>query len=169
MQLTLDNTAGHGRDYSSGECRTLNSYQYGKFETRLKAAKGDGLVSSFFIYLDSPHDEIDIEILGNNTTKIQLNYYTNGVGGHEQLINLGFDASEDYHTYAFEWTQSSIRWYVDGSLVGSATNDIPTHAGKIMMNHWATTSAGWAGDFNNTIGSLPTRAYYDWVKYYTKN
>src|SRR6185369_13112513 len=54
MSLTLDNatcTAGcSGKPYASGEYRTLDVYGYGKFETRMKAAKGSGIVSSFFIY-----------------------------------------------------------------------------------------------------------------------
>lgn len=40
-------------------------------------------------------DEIDVEVLGKDTTKVQFNYYTNGTGNHEYLYDLGFDASED--------------------------------------------------------------------------
>lgn len=43
--------------------------------------------------------EIDIEVLGKDTTKVQFNYYTNGVGNHEYMYDLGFDASEGFHTY----------------------------------------------------------------------
>ena len=43
---------------------------------------------------DDPWDEIDFEFLGYDTTKVQLNYYTDGVGGHEYMLDLGFDAYE---------------------------------------------------------------------------
>lgn len=46
---------------------------------------------------------IDIEILGKDTTKVQLNYYTDGVGKHEYMYDLGFDSSEAFHTYGFDW------------------------------------------------------------------
>ena len=62
-------------------------------------------MTSLFTYTGpaegTQHDEIDIEFLGNDTTKMQVNYYVNGVGGHEAIINLGFDAAASAHEYAF--------------------------------------------------------------------
>ena len=58
-------------------------------------------------------------MLGKDTTKVQFNYYTNGVGNHEYMYDLGFDASEGYHTYGFDWQKDSITWYVDGKAVYS--------------------------------------------------
>jgi len=44
------------------EYRTLDSYTYGRFETRAKPAQGDGIVSSFFTFDDpaDPWGEIDM-------------------------------------------------------------------------------------------------------------
>lgn len=103
---------------------------FGYYETSMQAIKNDGVVSSFFTYTGesdgNPWDEIDIEVLGKDTTKVQLNYYTNGQGNHEYMYDLGFDASEGYHTYGFDWQRDSITWYVDGKAVYKATNNIPT-------------------------------------------
>jgi len=48
MNLRLDTTpcpsGCSGRPYASGEYRTDDFYGYGKFETRLKAAKGSGQI-----------------------------------------------------------------------------------------------------------------------------
>jgi UDP-galactopyranose mutase len=76
-------------------------------------------VSAFFNYAQDKDGgtEIDIEFLGYDTTKVQFNYYTSGVGCHEYLYDLGFDASKAFHTYAFKWAKDSIKWYVDGKLV----------------------------------------------------
>ncbi|GAB4108896.1 MAG: hypothetical protein OHK0022_61150 [Roseiflexaceae bacterium] len=116
--------------------------------------------------LPRPWDEIDIEILGKDTTKMQTNYYTNGVGGHETMIDLGFDAALDFHTYAFEWTPTSIKWYVDGVLVHSENGSrgpLPTHAGKLMMNIWPGIGVdSWLGPFNY---SGPLSQQVDWVRY----
>lgn len=56
---------------------------------------------------------------------MQFNYYTNGVGKHEYMYDLGFDASEDFHTYAFEWKEDGITWYVDGKEAYKATENLP--------------------------------------------
>lgn len=94
---------------------------------------------------------------------MQFNYYTNGVGGHEKIVDLGFDASKGFHTYAFDWQPGYIKWYVDGVLKHTATTNIPSTPGKIMMNLWNGTGVDdWLGSYN---GANPLYAEYDWVKY----
>lgn len=175
MILTLDrDNSGSGYPYKSGEYRTSNFYGYGYYETKMKPVKNTGIVSSFFTYTGpsdgNPWDEIDIEILGKDTTKVQFNWYTNGKGGHEYFYNLGFDASQDYHTYGFDWQQNSITYYVDGVKVYTGTQEIPKTPGKIMMNLWpGITVDDWLGAYN---GKTPLSAYYEYVRYskegYTK-
>ena len=50
LVLKLNNRSSHNRPYSSGEYRTNNTFSYGTLETNMIAAKGDGLVTSFFLY-----------------------------------------------------------------------------------------------------------------------
>nr|1CPN_A Chain A, CIRCULARLY PERMUTED [Paenibacillus macerans] len=153
--------------FDCAEYRSTNIYGYGLYEVSMKPAKNTGIVSSFFTYTGPAHgtqwDEIDIEFLGKDTTKVQFNYYTNGVGGHEKVISLGFDASKGFHTYAFDWQPGYIKWYVDGVLKHTATANIPSTPGKIMMNLWNGTGVDdWLGSYN---GANPLYAEYDWVKY----
>ena len=153
--------------YSGGEFRTNNFYHFGYYETSMKAIKNNGVVSSFFTYTgpsdNNPWDEIDIEILGKDTTKVQLNYYTNGVGKHEKMIDLGFDSSLEYHTYGFDWQPNYIAWYIDGKEVYRAYDNIPQTAGKIMMNAWpGLTVDDWLNAYD---GRTPLTAYYQWVTY----
>ncbi|MCH5163172.1 MAG: family 16 glycosylhydrolase [Clostridiales bacterium] len=166
LKLTGDSNMVYGAEYQS-----YNTYGYGYYSVRMKPIKREGVVSSFFTYVGWPQwDEIDIEFLGKDTTKVQFNYFTNGVGKHEKLINLGFDASEGYHEYGFKWEEDKITWYVDGKGVYKATANIPTHDTKIMMNVWNGKSEGdnsvkgWLGTFDkNNIGELT--AEYKWVGY----
>src|SRR5690606_29171003 len=84
-----------GKPYAAGEVATKELFGFGRVEASIKVAKGDGLVTSLFTY--SPHaDEIDIEILGKDTTKLETNFYVKGVApaGAHQVIDLGFDAAE---------------------------------------------------------------------------
>ena len=151
--------------YAGAEYRNVEKTPFGYYAVSMKAARCDGVISSFFIYCGRPWDEIDIEFLGNDTTKVQFNYYHNGQGNHEYLYDLGFDASEEFHEYGFDWQPDSITWYVDGKPVYKATTDIPTAAGNLMVNLWnvADSHAYWAGKFDSS--PLPVTAQYQWFGY----
>lgn len=166
-KLRLSLTSSSNNKFDGGEYRSTNKYGYGLYEVSMKPAKNTGIVSSFFTYTGpsdgTQWDEIDIEFLGKDTTKVQFNYYTNGVGGHEKIVDLGFDASQGFHTYAFDWQAGHIKWYVDGVLKHTATSSIPKTPGKIMMNIWNGIGVdSWLGPYN---GANPLHAEYDWVKY----
>ena len=118
-------------NYTAGEARTQNYYGYGDFEVSMKPSANPGTASTFFtctgpydikyaldengdflldengqrIGVENPHDEIDIEFLGNDTTHVQFNFFVDGKGGNEYMHDLGFDASEDFHTYGYRWEQ----------------------------------------------------------------
>ncbi len=168
MILGLDMASGSEYPYQGGEYRTTSNFGYGHYEVKMKPAKNTGIVSSFFTYTGptdgDPWDEIDIEFLGKDTTKVQFNWYTNGVGNHEYFHNLGFDASQSFHTYGFEWRQNYIDFYVDGKKVYRGTNNIPVTPGKIMMNLWPGIGVNeWLGSYD---GKTPLKAEYEYVKYY---
>lgn len=165
-------------DYLGGEMRTYGYYGYGDYEVRMKPAKKAGTASTFFTCTGdydtnpntgekNPWDEIDIEFLGNDTTKVQFNYFVNGVGEHEYMYDLGFDASEEFHTYGFRWAEDYITWFVDGKPVyrvdATESNPIPSTAGRMLMNYWCGNSEaeGWMGKYSNPGDEGPE---YQWVK-----
>jgi beta-glucanase (GH16 family) len=162
-KMTLAITKDYSGGYAGGEYRSNDTFGYGHYQVNMKPAKNTGIVSSFFTYTGSPWDEIDIEFLGKDTTKVQFNYYTNGQGNHEYIHNLGFDAAYGFHTYAFDWRSDHIAWLVDGREVHRAYNNIPSHPGKIMMNLWPGIGVDdWLDRYN---GATPLYAQYDWVSY----
>ncbi len=162
--------------YYAGEARTALHYGYGEYTVSMKPAKVEGTASTFFtctgnydIGLDgnpNPWDEIDIEFLGKDTTGVQFNYFVDGQGGHEHWYELGFDASEEFHTYGFIWTENSITWTVDGEPVytveASADTPLPSTPGRILMNYWCGTpdAEGWMGKYTLSDAT----ADYQWVK-----
>ncbi len=170
MQLIIDKDLLSAGDipYSGGEFRSRDFYGYGRYEVSMKAIKNNGVVSSFFTYTGptdgNPWDEIDIEILGKDTTKVQFNYFTDSKGNHEYMHDLGFDAAEDFHSYAFEWYEDKIVWFVDGVEVYSANENIPATESKIMMNAWCGKGVdSWLNAFDDT--NMPLTAEYEWIKY----
>lgn len=166
MSLKIDSNGSGG--YTGGEYRTRQTFGYGMYQVNMKPIKNPGVVTSFFTYTGPTDgtiwDEIDIEFLGYDTTKVQFNYFTNSVGGHEYVYNLGFDASQEFHTYGFYWGQGTITWYVDGKAVYTVnSSDVPVTPGKIMMNVWPGTGVDdWLKPYN---GVTPLTGYYDWAVY----
>ena len=167
LELTIDRDNTGKYNYAGAEYRTNDFYGFGYYETSMQAIKNNGVVSSFFTYTGesdgNPWDEIDIEILGKDTTKVQFNYYTNGQGKHEFMYDLGFDASQGFHTYGFDWQRDHITWYVDGKAVYTANQNIPQTPGKIMMNAWPGRGVDeWLAHYD---GRTPLTARYQWVTY----
>lgn len=79
------------------------------------------------------------------------------------MYDLGFDASENFHTYGFEWLPNKITWYVDGKPVYTAYNDIPKTPGKIMMNTWPGIGVDeWLKPYN---GKTPLVAQYKYISF----
>jgi endo-1,3-1,4-beta-glycanase ExoK len=168
MKLHLTAEPAGEQKYSGAEYRTKDSYLYGKFEVRMKFAAGSGVVSSFFTYKDPMEpkwNEIDIEVLGKDPNTMQLTHWWDKMPSFLPITYyMGFDATKDFHTYAFEWLPGCIRWTIDGVEKHVVTQNIPDQPQKIMMNVWICNITSWAGKFDPNV--LPVFAEYDYVKYY---
>lgn len=86
---------------------------------------------------------------------------------------LGFDASAAFHTYGFEWTETNVKFYLDGDLRCSL--DYPTSAGEHdAINFWLT-AIGYAqrapregAAANIDDAALPGRMVVDFAAFYSK-
>ncbi len=173
-------SASASKPYYGAELRSAKWYHYGYYSVSMKPSNVPGSVSTFFTYTGSselgadgeanPWDEIDIEFLGTDTTRVQFNYYVDGDNtkkGHEKWYNLGFDASEAFHTYGFLWEKDRITWYVDNEPVYQVEREdsaegIPETPSRIMMSHWVVNENGkeWAGA---AYDGSATESVYQWV------
>lgn len=170
LLITLSNKGGKISDISCGEVQTKPRYHYGMYSARLRAAKGSGLNTAFFTYIGpqqkEPHDEIDFEFLGKDTTKVELNYYIGGKPQGGKIIDLGYDASKEFHDYSFVWEPTRIRWYIDGKLVRETEPGapIPSHPSKIYLSLWsgAQSADWWLGPFTF---EGDRDAEFSWVKF----
>jgi endoglucanase len=162
----------YSKKYKGAEIRTSESFTYGKFEVRMKSAKGSGMLSSFFTFYDEPDfaqnwNEIDLEILGRYNNEMQCNIIHGKHKMHEHRQVLNFNPHASFHVYAMEWTPEYIAWQVDGKEVYRQDGDYIKEINKtqkLMMNIWPSTFWAWTGVWSDSI--LPLYAYYDYVKYY---
>ena len=79
--------------------------------------------------------------------------------------NVGVDLTAAFHTYGMLWTASTISWYLDGALVGSApTYDSTNQPMFILLQMWI---GGWtSGTNSSTPAELKTEV--DWVRAWQK-
>jgi beta-glucanase (GH16 family) len=193
-----DNVAD--RALSSGEFRTIyNNFRYGRYEVRMKAPAGaSNYIFTMFAYRTPAYlnwREIDIEVqaspkssfitnlitaqagtrLWNASIEEAARQYPFGGDAAAQAIPAGFDTQADFHTYAFEWLPTSIKWFIDGKLIrvkvaGSGQNKlpIPELSTKIVMNLWIFPNADLGGG-DPALNQYPISGQYDWFRFYKWN
>lgn len=178
-QLTLSKTPTGSRTYRSGAFASVSSFGHGRFEAEIKAANGCGLVTGFFLHRAEPRQEIDIELTGNDPTQMLVNVYFNpgdegttfgyGYRGSPCRIDLGFDATSDFHHYAIDWQPDNITWFVDGRIVHSRRSWDPTPIPHLPMrlhaNLWVPRSEELAGPIDN--GILPATSVFRNIKIFS--
>lgn len=164
--LVLSDHGGTKRPIGCGEIRTKEASGYGLYEARMRSAAGSGLNTAFFTYSKQPWDEIDFEFLGKDPHSVQTNFYTNGKSQGGTTVQLGFDASKEFHNYAIDWQPTKITWYVDGKQVfqSPAGVVVPSHPGSLFFSLWSggAQENAWMGEFNYT---QPVDAEVAWAAY----
>ena len=171
------------KDFTGGELYTLEEFQYGKFEARMKMAAASGTVSSMFLYQEGseiadgrPWVEIDIEVLGKNPGSFQSNIITGKAGAQktsEKHHALNPASDQAFHTYAIEWTPDYVRWTIDGVEVRKTEKNVNNPADQVAnligtqglrFNLWSSESTAWVGQFDES--RLPLFQFINWVKVY---
>lgn len=158
------------RDLTSGAIASVASYRYGRFRAEIRPSGVQGLVTGMFLHRNGPHQEIDIEFLGKDTTKMLINVFYNpgpagtkleyGYRGTPTLIDLGFDAAEEFHVYEINWQPGLIQWSVDGEVIYERAiwdpTPIPDQELQFNFNLWHSRSKEFAGRLD--LASLPASA-----------
>ncbi len=158
--MTLNASNVGDREYSAASLISKQSYHYGRFEVIMRPARAPGVVTAFFLHRNDPWQEIDMELLGRDTTKVLVNVYFNpgdpgtkcnfGNRGTPVVIDLTFDAAEDYHRYAIEWEPHEVRWFVDDHLIHVRALWEPTPVPNLPMRMycsiWPPNSGDLAGE-----------------------
>jgi len=132
----------------------------GKYSVKMKAAKGPGLNTAFYLSTGEDHErsrpwnEISFEVLGTTTRRVWSNFFTLPFSANEPRwkiekehplwIDLPFDASADFHMYTIVVDRYFISWLVDGktyrvediSDYNDLTSSLAAKAFEVYLSLW---------------------------------
>jgi hypothetical protein len=166
-----------GKSYTSARLLTKDkfSFKYGKIEVRAKLPVGGGTWPAIWMLGSNISTagwpacgEIDImEHKGNEPNKISSAFHYPGFsGGGAVTSNLTIsNAATEFHVYKAEWTNSTIKIYVDDQLFHSLTN---TSALPFNQNFFILLNVAMGGTFGGTIDPAFSSAVMeiDYVRVY---
>ncbi|XP_058768385.1 uncharacterized protein LOC131642115 [Vicia villosa] len=142
--------------------RSTTRFLHGTFTAKIQTPKGNTSGLNFNLYLsslegDTSQDEIDFEFLGKDTTIVQTNYYSNGIGNREKVHELGFDSADGFHEYGIKWDGDLIEWLVDGKVVRREDKKegegFPEKAMFLYASVWDASCVAegmWTGKYHGT-------------------
>ena len=136
MTINATRTGASAEKCYYGACTWLSSkfvtkdkigFQYGRLEARVRTSTGTGVWPAFWLLganIDTRSwpgcGEIDImELKGQEPNRVWGTLH----GPNGSLGDVGALASgmSDWHTYAIDWTPTSITWFVDGKAFKKIT------------------------------------------------
>lgn len=178
-----NNYANSGANYTSARLLTQNkhTWQYGRMEARIKVPSGQGLWPAFWTLgaditsVGWPFcGEIDImEFVGRLPNEIFGTIHGPGYAAgdsFERIYDFGTPVSNDYHTYAIEWEEDLIRWYVDGIHYHTATPaDVAPNSWAFNHDFFMLLNVAVGGNFGGPVGSsvtFPKQMLVDYVRVY---
>lgn len=171
----VESSPGQFRSYG-GELRTLDSFGYGTYEMRVRAASDSadpavpgnnvsGTITGIFNWINNSETEIDIEFEGDKPELTQLTTWTDAaaeVKEHNRPVLPGPYGHEQFYTYKFVWEPGKITYYRDGVLIATHTKIVPVKPAPFFFNLWGTNARWWGGFADTT-----TTRYMliDWFSY----
>ncbi|KAJ4375438.1 hypothetical protein N0V86_006969 [Didymella sp. IMI 355093] len=158
---------------------------FGRLEVVMRAAKGQGIVSSAILQSEAL-DEIDWEFLGTNTKQCLTNYFGKGnTSAYDRGKDFDMDPPQDeFHNYTIDWTKERIQWWLDGKMLRELLpadalggKNYPQTPMNIRLGVWAGGDVAnndpgvveWAGgktDFKNGPFTMTVQTVY--AEDYTK-
>lgn len=170
-----------GRSFFGTEIDSEQEFPLGnglEFEARVRVnLLPAGLVTSLFTYVDWQNgsndysDEIDFEFLSTQIKKalpsgdpVAITTYRAFNNTHPNYDDVSQTSSENlnvpglnltqFNTVLIRWLPDHVEWLVNGRLIRSTTNAVPTVATRICLNFWAPSRA-WGEAFSKLL--VPAR------------
>ncbi|WP_125781496.1 glycoside hydrolase family 16 protein [Pseudoalteromonas rubra] len=169
--VALNAQDGAEKPYTSARLITKHKadFKYGRFEMRAKLPSGQGSWPAFWML---PTDEVyggwpnsgEIDIVEAVNLKAQgadgapeaqvygtLHYGKdwpdNVHSGKAYSLPGGANPADDFHTYALEWQEGEIRWYVDDYLYATQRQSEPLYDSE--GNVFSLKHRGWFAEYHD--------------------
>ncbi|HTN36166.1 MAG TPA: family 16 glycosylhydrolase [Arachidicoccus sp.] len=182
LVITAKNQSVAGQPFTSAKLTTFGKFDvtYGRIEARIKLPAFQGSWPAFWMLGSNIGTanwpgcgEIDIMEQVNTNNTILGTMHWDGGNGHVQYGSSLAANPTDYHVYAVEWDNSSIRWYVDNTLfnTGNIAGNI-NNTGAFHLPFFLILNLAVGGDLpGQTVNTnaLPANMYVDYVRVYQKN
>ncbi|MBB1442112.1 family 16 glycosylhydrolase [Pseudoalteromonas sp. NZS71] len=177
--VALPAEEGAEKPYTSARLNTRYNadFTYGRFEVRAKLPSGQGSWPAFWmlptdevygtwprsgeidvlesVNLKTPDEDGGIESSIHGTLHYGRAWPDNSYTGKEYKFPEDTNPADDFHTYAVEWQEGEIRWYVDGYLYATQRqSEVRTNASgeAVGLKH-----RGWFAEyFEQGSGELTT-------------
>ena len=171
-----------GRVYSI-RMNTRNHWKYGYFEGRIKVTDAPGAWPAFWMmpqnFKEWPKDgEIDIMEYAISTqgkdkssSSIHCGAYNWPAGTQKTHVQPVPGAAAEFHIYALEWTPTEMKFYIDGELHLTFTNNKQGYnTWPFDQDFYLKLNLAWGGNMGGTVddGKLPAIYEIDYVRVYQK-
>lgn len=188
LRITAFKNPKDGKVYSARVyAKDRQGWLYGYFEARIKLPKGKGTWPAWWMmpvgndWNTNPWPkcgEIDImEEVGYHpnytSSSIHCQAFNHTIGTQKTHEQFTKNAEDEFHTYAVEWTEKQLKFYVDGNVHFTFSDDGKGH------DHWPFHYAfypilnlAWGGMWGGAQGvdesALPATMEVDYVRIFQK-
>ncbi|KIX95904.1 uncharacterized protein Z520_08159 [Fonsecaea multimorphosa CBS 102226] len=119
---------------------------FGQVEVIMKAAKGQGIVSSMVLQ-SMDLDEVDWEFIGGNNSYVETNFFSKGNQtdyGNAIWYPVN-DPQNEWHNYTLDWSHEKLDWIIDGTIIRTLTYDEADNGLKFPQTPCDLRLGIWAG------------------------
>lgn len=167
MTITAKRETFAGKEWTSGQIATRQSFTYAYVEARMRLADPKGFLNALWTWgsgANAPAQETDVfEFYSDNHARLYLTSHAAGGGGC-QGVTLAFDPTLDLHTYGADIRANGTDFYIDGQRRCSAAGH-PTGAWNVI-DYMTVNAASRApvADASTTHAEMVT----DYVRVWTR-
>jgi beta-glucanase (GH16 family) len=184
-------TGGDGiqREYTSARLKTqkLFAQKYGRFEARVRIPTGQGMWPAFWMLGNDIETviwpkcgEIDImENIGREKDAVHgsLHGPSSAAATADQTstfrVPVGQNISDDFHVFAVEWDESSVKFFVDSTNYASMRKEQWPATGQWVFDHpfFIILNLAVGGDWPGSPDAstqFPQQMLVDYVRVYKK-
>src|SRR5208283_70993 len=146
---------GDGKCFLGSEAITKQAFALGppgtggiafEAELSLDTLTQGGMIAGFFTFQQFPaganrdiHDEIDVEIITTQLKKVSTNVFAQeslNRTAHPLSIAVPPGTFSGFHKYRMEWFHDHVSWFLDGNLLRTVTDHVPTKPQQLHLNLW---------------------------------